>query len=187
LARSSAGDLQVTPLARPLEEAAPLFGFVSAYLPGAAAAGWGARAGSGLVGAVLLERDGAAAMLHGPVALGDGGAGDDRAAANEEALALAERLLDAVLAHAPGAGIETLFTRPQGLDRLWVRAGFIPVPEAELPRALRACPGPGLFAWRGGSALWSAAGRAAAAALGVTAEGARPPAGGRGGRRRTAP
>ena len=40
------------------------------------------------------------------------------------------------------AGIDTVFTRPQGLDRLWVRYGFIPVPEADLaqgaPRAARA-------------------------------------------------
>ena len=48
---------------------------------------------------------------------------------------------------------------PGGLDRVWVRLGFIPVPEAELPEALRGRPGIGLFGWRGGSALWSAAGR----------------------------
>jgi hypothetical protein len=40
-----------------------------------------------------------------------------------------------------------------------VRLGFIPVPEAELPETLRGRPGIGLFGWRGGSALWSAAGR----------------------------
>ena len=69
----------------------------------------------------------------------------------------------ALLANAlDGAGgqiIDTVFTRPQGLDRLWVRQGFIPVPESELPQALRGRPGLGLYGWRGGTALWSTAGR----------------------------
>ena len=55
--------------------------------------------------------------------------------------------------------IETLFAGPQRLDRVWVRLGFIPVPDAELPEVLRGRPGIGLFGWRDGSALWSAAGR----------------------------
>jgi hypothetical protein len=105
-------------------------------------------------------------------------------ASSDDPLDLADRLLAQVLAHAAPNGIETLFARPQGLDRLWVRAGFIPMPEVELPSALRGCPGLGLFAWRGGSAIWSAAGRAAAAAVtgGDGAGGGRAP--GRGGRRR---
>jgi hypothetical protein len=51
--------------------------------------------------------------------------------------------------------VETLFARPQGVDRVWVRFGFIPVPEVDLPRAFKDRPGAGLFAWRGGTALWS--------------------------------
>jgi hypothetical protein len=38
---------------------------------------------------------------------------------------------------------------------VWVRFGFIPLPESSLPPALAGRPGVGLFAWRGGSALWS--------------------------------
>ena len=65
--------------------------------------------------------------------------------------------------HPIGMGIETIFARPQSLDRVWVRAGFIPLPEAELPRALRGRPGVGLFGWRGGTALWSGRGGARSA------------------------
>jgi hypothetical protein len=36
-----------------------------------------------------------------------------------------------------------------------VRFGFIPVPESTLPPALAGRPGAGLYAWRGGSALWT--------------------------------
>jgi hypothetical protein len=85
-------------------------------------------------------------------------ANDDLAAA-EEAIDVAARLLADALEHAGKRGISTVFTRPQGLDPVWVRLGFIPVPEVELPRDLRSRPGLGLFAWRGGSALWSSAGR----------------------------
>lgn len=148
---------------RPLEasgrDARDLFSFVGAWVPPEAAVetGWAAWSGSRLVGAVLLERAGAAAMLHGPVALAPEAAGS-----SPDALEVAARLLEEVLEHASGRGIETLFTRPQALDRVWVRLGFIPVPEGALPEALRGRPGTGLFAWRGGSALWSAAGRGAA-------------------------
>ena len=70
------------------------------------------------------------------------------------------RLLDDALGHAETQGIVTLYTRPQSLDRVWVRNGFIPIPEADLPEALRGRPGIGLFGWRGGTAIWSMAGRA---------------------------
>ena len=70
------------------------------------------------------------------------------------------RLLDDALELPQAEGIDTLYTRPQGLDRVWVRNGFIPIPEAELPEALRGRPGIGLFGWRGGTAIWSSAGRA---------------------------
>jgi len=92
-------------------------------------------------------------MLHGPVVVAPEGAGPD------DALEVAAQLLAEAVKHAGSVGLVTLFARPQGLDRLWVRSGFIPVPEAELPAPLRGRPGIGLFAWRGGSALWSAAGR----------------------------
>jgi len=51
--------------------------------------------------------------------------------------------------------VETIFTRPIGLDRVWVRLGFIPVPETTLPSALSGRAGAGLYAWRGGTALWT--------------------------------
>jgi hypothetical protein len=95
-------------------------------------------------------------MLHGPVVV----APPD--APRETALEVASALLAEAIRHAESVGIDTLFTRPQALDRIWVRHGFIPVPEAELPKALRGRPGIGLYGWRGGAALWSAAGRGTA-------------------------
>jgi len=92
-------------------------------------------------------------MLHGPVITVPHGADP------EPAVDAAADLVSRALASTEAAKIETIFARPQGLDRVWVRLGFIPVPEAELPEALRGRPGIGLFGWRGGSALWSAAGR----------------------------
>ena len=86
-------------------------------------------------------------------------AADDQLAAAAEAIDVAAHLLADALEHAGTRGIDTVFTRPQGLDPVWVRLGFIPVPEVELPRGLRGRPGVGLFAWRGGSALWSTTGR----------------------------
>ncbi len=106
---------------------------------------WGASDGAGrLIGAVVAEQSGSAAMLAGPVV----GAGDDP-------LEIAAQLVTAVLDHAAAAGIRTVYARPQGLDRVWVRFGFIPVPESTLPQGLAGRPGVGLYAWRGGSALWT--------------------------------
>jgi len=129
--------------------------------------------GERLVGALLLEKSGAAGMLHGPVVIASddaptaGGASTPPAAdapaaeasTGAEAIEVAAHLLSDALEHAGARGIDTLFTRPQGLDPVWVRLGFIPVPEVELPKALRGRPGVGLFGWRGGSALWSSSGR----------------------------
>lgn len=142
-------------LGEPAREAREIFGFVGAWAPPAAdiAAGWGAWEGERLVGAALLERAEGAAMLHGPAIT----APPD--VEPESALDAAADLVALALAWTEGAKIETLFARPQGLDRVWVRSGFIPVPEAELPAALRGRPGVGLFGWRRGTALWSAAGR----------------------------
>jgi hypothetical protein len=117
------------------------------------AAGWGAWDGPTLVGAALLERAGEAGMLHGPVVVLPAPAEPERA------LDVAHGLVKRSLETAPAIGLTTVFARPQGLDRIWVREGFIPVPESELPQPLRGTPGAGLYGWRGGSALWSAADR----------------------------
>ncbi len=156
MARSKAwGELAFRALAPPWSEALDLFSFAGALAPAATSVevGWGAWDDSRLGGALLLERAGSSALLHGPVMVAP------PAASPEDVLDAAERLLADALAHAEAAGMATVFARPQGLDRLWVRVGFIPVPEAELPGPLRGRPGVGLFGWRGGTALWSTAGR----------------------------
>ena len=136
-------------LSDPSREARDLFGFVGAWAPpdAAVSTGWGAWDGDRLVGALLLERVVVVPESTDP----------------ETPLDIALRLLEHALSLAEAQGIETLYTRPQGLDRIWVRTGFIPIPEADLPEPLRGRPGLGLFGWRGGSAIWSMAGRAAAA------------------------
>jgi len=101
-----------------------------------------------LVAALLGERSRSDALLHGPVVRTDAEAPDDP-------LEVAAQLVQAILDHATALGITTLFSRPGGLDRVWVRFGFIPVPEVTLPAALAGRPGAGLYAWRGGSALWT--------------------------------
>jgi hypothetical protein len=83
-------------------------------------------------------------MIHGPVVVDQ-----------PDPFEVASQLVAATLPHATALGMHTFFTRPQGLDRVWIRFGFIPVPEAELPKVFRGRPGSGLFAWHGGSALWS--------------------------------
>ncbi len=136
------------------DEARRLFSYVGAWAPPTASGevAWGAWVGREtdrkMIGAMLLEKKGAAGMLHGPVVVLTPGA-------SWEPMEIAGRLLAALMSQATGSGVETLFARPQGLDRVWVRFGFIPVPEADLPRAFKGRPGSGLFAWRGGTALWS--------------------------------
>ncbi len=121
--------------------ARPLFDFAAVPWPATAdiAFSWGAAtAGAGgerLVGAVVAERSGPAVMLHGPVVVSE-----------TEPLEIASQLVAAVLDHATAAGVVTLFARPQSLDRVWVRFG---------PPVLAGRPGAGLYAWRGGSALWT--------------------------------
>ncbi len=159
MARSStaSGETSYRPLTAPWGPALELFRFAGAWAPAPEqiVAGWAAWDGERVYGALLAERAGSSAMLHGPVVV----APPDAPA--EAALEVAGELLAGVLGHAGGEGIDTLFTRPQGLDRIWVRHGFIPVPEAELPTAFRGRPGVGLYGWRGGGALWSTAGRGA--------------------------
>jgi len=139
---------------RPLTDPAParpLFDFAAAPWPHETPAfAWGAWTMVGperLVAAVLAERAGSAALLHGPVVATEDGPG--------EPLEVAADLLAVLLDHAGTAGVVTLYARPQGLDRIWVRFGFIPVPEVALPQGLAGRAGVGLYAWRGGSALWS--------------------------------
>jgi hypothetical protein len=139
---------------RPLadaERARALFDFAAIPWPERVAFAWGAwmsaAAGERMVGAVAAERHSTAVMLHGPVVVtGDG---------PDEPLEVAGQLLAAAIDHATALGGVTLYARPQGLDRVWVRFGFIPVPEVALPAALAGRPGAGLYAWRGGSALWT--------------------------------
>ena len=159
MARSSSiGALAYRPLEAPWAPALELFRFAGAWAPPPAdvSAGWGAWDGARLAGALLTERAGATAMLHGPVVVAPPGM------AAEDVLGAAAELVSQALGAAAPAGIETVFARPQSLDRLWVRLGFIPIPEAELRRELSGRPGLGLFGWRGGTALWSSAGRSGA-------------------------
>jgi N-acetylglutamate synthase-like GNAT family acetyltransferase len=104
-----------------------------------------AAAGERLTGAIVAEQAGNTAMLYGPVV-------DVEA---HDALEIAAQLVAAALDHATALGLETVFARPQGLDRVWIRYGFIPLPESALPPALGGRQGAGLYAWRGGSALWT--------------------------------
>jgi hypothetical protein len=109
------------------------------------AVAWGASdGGQQLVGAVLGERSGPAMLLHGPVVR-----------AETEPLEIASQLVAVVIDHAVASGVVTIFARPQSLDRVWVRFGFIPVPEGTLPSDLAGRAGSGLYAWRGGTALWT--------------------------------
>jgi len=139
---------------RPLTDAAqarPLFDFAAVRCPDPAgvAYGWGAFAADGaLVASVLAERAGRAVMLHGPLVKLDGSVSGDP-------LDLASQLVQAALDHMQALGADTAFARPQGLDRVWIRFGFIPVPEAALPAAFAGSDGAGLYGWRGGSALWT--------------------------------
>lgn len=127
--------------------ARPLFDFAAVPWPADAdiAVAWGATdGGQRLIGAVIGERSGPAMMLHGPVV-----------GVQTEPLEIASQLVAAILDHASASGVVTLYARPQSLDRVWVRFGFIPVPESTLPPHLADRPGAGLYAWRGGTALWT--------------------------------
>ncbi len=144
------------PLAERADEARRLFSYVGGWAPPPSReeVAWGAYVGRGtpggaeLIGALLLEQRGPTGMLHGPVVvLGQG--------SQRDPIEIAAGLVASLLAHATTTGIKTLFARPQGLDRVWVRFGFIPVPEADLPATFKGRPSSGLFAWRGGTALWS--------------------------------
>ena len=139
---------------RPLPDTArarPLFDFAAVPWPETAAPAfcWGAHAaqptGERLVAAVVAERADRALTLYGPVVAVD----------TADALEVAAQLVAPLVDAARAIPLDSLFTRPQGLDRVWIRYGFIPVPETALPPALGGRPGAGLYAWRGGSALWT--------------------------------
>jgi hypothetical protein len=157
-----------------------LFAFAAAAAPvletiDCALGAWVSTPARRLVGAVLVERAGPAALLHGPVVIVDrplpgvdppppeapGGPSAPRGTGRRDTspespeIAIAADLVATTLETVARLGAETVFTRPQGLERIWVRFGFIPVPEGALPGPLRGRPGAGLFAYRGGSALWS--------------------------------
>lgn len=143
-------DLDLHPLAD-ATQARPLFDFAAMPWPdpSGVAFGWGAASGDGaLVAALLAERAGRAVLLHGPLVRLD-------AAVPSAPIDLASQLVAAALDHAAALGADTAFTRPQGLDRVWIRFGFIPVPESALPAAFAGRAGVGLYGWRGGSALWT--------------------------------
>jgi hypothetical protein len=132
--------------------ARPLFDFAALPWPddarvtfswGAFAARDGERSRERLAGALVAEAAQRSPMLHGPVVVDI-----------DDPLEIAAQLVAAGVDHAAALGVETLFARPQGLDRIWIRFGFIPVPESTLPAPLVERPGVGLYAWRGGSALW---------------------------------
>jgi len=140
-------DFQLRSLIDPTD-ARPLFDFAAVPWPPDVLYGWSAARGDSLPSAaVVAERGGRAVFLHGPIVKVDDVGGDP--------LHLAAELLRAALTHAAALGADTAFARPQGLDRVWVRFGFIPVPESALPAAFAGRPGAGLYGWRGGSALWS--------------------------------
>jgi len=109
-------------------------------------------AGERLVGAVVAERAERAVMLYGPVIEVDTPLGGGEMV---DALDVAAQLVAAAVDHATALGVETIFARPQGLDRIWIRHGFLPVPEGALPAALGSRQGVGLYAWHGGTALWT--------------------------------
>ena len=149
-------DVGYRPLAD-VERARVLFDYAATSWPERPALAWGAwmadDGGERLVGAVAAERHVTTAMLHGPVVVTEQlGRRDGEPA---DPLEIAGQLLGAAIDHATALGAATLYARPQGLDRVWVRFGFIPVPEVALPPALAGRPGAGLYAWRGGSALWT--------------------------------
>jgi hypothetical protein len=147
--------LQHRTLTAPWRAALDLFSFAGAWAPpaGDIDSSWGAWHEDRLVAALLLERAPGGAMVYGPVAVAPAGTPPDAV------LDVMARVVGDCLAAVPGRRVTTIYARPQGLDRVWVRTGFIPLPESELPPGLRGRPGSGLYGWRGGSALWTSTGR----------------------------
>jgi hypothetical protein len=131
---------------RPCQGGAPavrrLFQFAGAFapVPDANELAWEAEAAGRVLGGVLCERMGAQGFVHGPVVV--------EPPTGIEPLEVAAHLVAPLIDLARALPLDSLFTRPQGLDRVWVRLGFVPMPEAFLPPALRGRPGSGLHVWR---------------------------------------
>jgi hypothetical protein len=131
---------------RPCQIGAPavrqLFQFAGAHVPAADVEeiAWEAEDAGRILGGVLCERAGAHGFIHGPVVI--------EPPAGIEPLEIAALLVSPLIDLARTLPLDSLFTRPQGLDRVWVRLGFVPMPEAFLPPALRGRPGSGLHVWR---------------------------------------
>jgi hypothetical protein len=123
-------------------EARRLFHFAGAWAPPPTPGelSWEAEARERLVGAVLVERQQEHGFVHGPVVVD--------APPDTEPLEVAAQLVAPLLEPATDPGMARVFARPQGLDRLWVRLGFVPLPEPLLPAAFRDRPGTGLYVWR---------------------------------------
>ena len=123
-------------------EVRDLYRFAGAWCPPAAdgEVAWEAVVDGRVLGGVLVERADGAGFVHGPVVV--------EPPTGAEPLAIAAQLIAAVLDQAGAAALDTLFARPLGLDRVWVRLGFVPIPEAALPAVLRNRPGTGLHCWR---------------------------------------
>jgi hypothetical protein len=124
---------------------------------------WGAFApeagGESLVGALVAERAATTAMLYLVVGRVERPGRETSEIQNKDIVAnpleIAAQLVAAAIDHASALGVKTIYARPQGLDRVWIRYGFMPVPEVALPAALAGRAGLGLYAWRGNSALWT--------------------------------
>ena len=131
---------------RPCPRGAPavrrLFQFAGAFAPDPdpGELAWEAEAAGRTIGGVLCERHGPHGFVHGPVVV--------EPPAGAEPLEVAAQLVAPLIDLARALPLDTLFTRPQGLDRVWVRLGFVPMPQAFLPPVLRGRPGSGLHAWR---------------------------------------
>jgi hypothetical protein len=131
---------------RPCQRGAPavrrLFQFAGAFAPEVLPdeIAWEAEASAEVVGGVLCERHEAHGFIHGPVVVNP--------PPGIEALEVAAQLVSPLVDTARALPLNNLFARPQGLDRVWVRLGFVPMPEAFLPAALRGRPGSGLHVWR---------------------------------------
>jgi hypothetical protein len=119
-----------------------LFHFAGAWTPAFAPGelAWEAVAPGGLVGGVLVERDHDCGFIHGPVVV--------EPPPDAEALEVAAQLAAPLLEPGTDPTMTRAFARPGGLDRLWVRLGFVPMPEASLPPTMRDRPGTGLYVWR---------------------------------------
>ena len=131
---------------RPCQSGAPavrrLFQFAGAFAPEPHPdeIAWEAAAGDRIVGGVLCERHGIHGFVHGPVVVSP--------PPGAEPLEVAAQLVSPLVDTARALPLDALFTRPQGLDRVWVRLGFVPMPQAFLPPGLRGRPGSGLHVWR---------------------------------------